>query len=579
MPQLRIGLAQMNSTVGDIDGNLISALDWCAKAAAAGCHLVILPEMVLTGYPIEDLALRQSFQEASKQAADNFAGMLALRGFGDLAVVFGYLDAQSTESKLGEPQGRPLNAAAVAHDGRIHARYYKHHLPNYGVFDEFRYFLPGQDSVAVRICGIDVAIAICEDIWQEGGPVAKIADQKPGLLVVINGSPFEVDKEDARFELVQKRAQQANTTIAYVNLVGAQDELVFDGDSMVVDANGELLSRAPMFQEGILLTDLDLPAATLEPQLADGTAVSVLSEWPVSPYLPAKPAIASRPTDIEMQYQALVVGLRDYVMKNGFKSVVLGISGGIDSALVATIACDAIGRDNVYGVLMPSKFSSSHSISDAEDLARRLVIKHETISIQDFVDSYHAKIELTGLAAENLQARARGVTLMALSNQHGHLVLTTGNKSELAVGYSTIYGDAVGGYAPIKDVFKTLVWEMSRWRNAIAESRGETPPIPVNSIEKEPSAELRPDQKDADSLPDYILLDQLLDAYVEEDLGKADLLVAGFSEELIDRVIRLVDAAEFKRRQYPPGPKISKRAFGRDRRLPITNRWREKTSE
>lgn len=569
----------MNSTVGDIDGNLISALDWCEKAAAAGCHLVVLPEMVLTGYPIEDLALRQSFQQASQQAADNFAGMLALRGFGDLAVVFGYLDAQPTESKLGEPQGRPLNAAAVAYDGQIHARYYKHHLPNYGVFDEFRYFFPGQESAAIRVCGIDVAIAICEDIWQEGGPVAKIADQKPGLLVVLNGSPFEVDKEDARLELVQKRAKQANTTIAYVNLVGAQDELVFDGDSMVVDANGELLARAPMFQEGILLTDLDLPAAPMEPTLADGTAVSVLSEWPVKPYSPAKPAIAKRPNDVEMQYQAVVVGLRDYVAKNGFKSVVLGISGGIDSALVAAIACDAISRDNVYGVLMPSKFSSSHSISDAQDLANRLGINHETISIQDFVDSYHAKIELTGLAAENLQARARGVTLMALSNQRGHLVLTTGNKSELAVGYSTIYGDAVGGYAPIKDVPKTLVWEMSRWRNAIAESRGETPPIPVNSIEKEPSAELRPDQKDADSLPDYILLDQLLDAYVEEDLGKAELLAIGFSEELIDRVIRLVDAAEFKRRQYPPGPKISKRAFGRDRRLPITNQWREKTSE
>lgn len=575
MPQLRIGLAQMNATVGDIDGNLKSALKWCAQAAESGCHIVVLPEMVLTGYPVEDLALRSSFQRYSIEAASRFAVELEKAGFGDLVVIFGYLDAIQKTSKLGEPKGKPLNAAAVAFGGALKAQYFKHHLPNYGVFDEFRYFVPGTESTAIRVAGINIVLAICEDIWQEGGPVARVADQDAGLLLVLNGSPFEVDKEDARFELVRQRAIQSRTAVAYVNLVGGQDELVFDGDSMVVSASGELISRAPMFAEGLLVTDLDLPGADLSPTLRDGTPITVLSEWPVTPYSPTKGAIAPRPSDTELQYQAIVTGLHDYVAKNGFKSVTLGLSGGIDSALVATIARDALGAEAVHGVLMPSKYSSDHSIHDAQDLARRLGITHQIVNIQPLVDSFHAQLELTGLAAENLQARARGVTLMAISNQHGHLVLTTGNKSELAVGYSTIYGDAVGGYAPIKDVPKTLVWEMARWRNQVAESRGEVAPIPVNSIEKEPSAELRPDQKDSDSLPDYLVLDRLLDEYVENDKGRSELIAAGFDSDLVDRVIRLVDLAEYKRRQYPPGPKISARAFGRDRRLPITSKWRE----
>ncbi len=403
-----------------------------------------------------------------------------------------------------------------------------------------------------------------------------MAKQNVGLLLVINGSPYEVNKDDTRLELVSRRAKEANASLAYVNMVGGQDELVFDGDSIVVNENGELLGRAPMFEEGLLTIDLDLPAASTNKVLSDGTEVSVISEWPFKPYPPLKPNIAPAISDIQTQYTAVVVGLRDYVKKNGFKSVILGLSGGIDSALVATIAVDAIGAQNVFGVSMPSKYSSDHSKFDAQDLANRLGIDFRTISIESFVTSFEGAISLTGLAAENLQARARGVTLMALSNQEGHLVLATGNKSELAVGYSTIYGDAVGGFAPIKDVPKTIVWEMAKWRNRLAIAQSKVTPIPDNSIIKEPSAELRPGQKDSDSLPDYELLDKLLDAYVEDDLGSSDLLKLGFAPELVDRVIKLVDRAEYKRRQYPPGTKISKRAFGRDRRLPITSAWVEK---
>jgi NAD+ synthase (glutamine-hydrolysing) len=331
-----------------------------------------------------------------------------------------------------------------------------------------------------------------------------------------------------------------------------------------------------MFEEGLLTLDLDLPAANTNKVLSDGTEVSIISEWPFKTYTPLKPNIAPAISDIQTQYAAVVVGLRDYVKKNGFKSVILGLSGGIDSALVATIAVDALGPENVFGISMPSKYSSDHSKSDAQDLANRLGIDFRTIAIESFVAAYESAIPLTGLAAENLQARARGVTLMALSNQEGHLVLATGNKSELAVGYSTIYGDAVGGFAPIKDVPKTIVWEMAKWRNRLAITQTKVAPIPENSITKEPSAELRPGQKDTDSLPDYELLDKLLDAYVEEDLGSKELIEMGFSQELVDRVIKMVDRAEYKRRQYPPGTKISKRAFGRDRRLPITSAWDEK---
>ncbi len=577
MPQIRLALAQVNPTVGDISGNSRMVRAWCRKAADAAAHVVAFPEMMLTGYPIEDLALRESFQQASTDAVGELAAQLLADGLGDLVVVVGHLSTHDSNSfRLGKPKGSPANTLSVLHQGKVIVDYYKHHLPNYGVFDEFRSFVPGDKSAVIRVGGADIALAICEDLWQEGGPVARVAKQNVGLLLVINGSPYEVNKDDTRLELVSRRAKEANASLAYVNMVGGQDELVFDGDSIVVNEKGELLGRAPMFEEGLLTLDLDLPAANTNKVLSDGTEVSIISEWPFKTYTPLKPNIAPAISDIQTQYAAVVVGLRDYVKKNGFKSVILGLSGGIDSALVATIAVDALGPENVFGISMPSKYSSDHSKSDAQDLANRLGIDFRTIAIESFVAAYESAIPLTGLAAENLQARARGVTLMALSNQEGHLVLATGNKSELAVGYSTIYGDAVGGFAPIKDVPKTIVWEMAKWRNRLAITQTKVAPIPENSITKEPSAELRPGQKDSDSLPDYELLDKLLDAYVEEDLGSKELIEMGFSQELVDRVIKMVDRAEYKRRQYPPGTKISKRAFGRDRRLPITSAWDEK---
>lgn len=576
MPQIRLALAQVNPTVGDIDGNCQLVRNWCSKAAAAAAHIVAFPEMMITGYPIEDLALRESFQESSILAVKQLAADLKNDGLADLVVIVGHLStAISGAEKLGRPNGNPTNSLSVLYQGEVVATYSKHHLPNYGVFDEFRNFVSGQDPTVIRVGGTDIALAICEDLWQEGGPVARVAKQNVGLLLVINGSPYEVNKDDTRLALVSKRAIEANATLAYVNMVGGQDELVFDGDSIVVNQNGELLARAPMFEEGLLTLDLDLPAASTNKTLGDGTQVKVVSEWPVKPYAPLKPSVAPAISDIQTQYHAVVLGLRDYVKKNKFKSVILGLSGGIDSALVAAIAVDAIGAANVFGVSMPSKYSSDHSKSDALDLAQRLGINFRTIPIESFVNAYESVIPLSGLAAENLQARARGVTLMALSNQEGHLVLATGNKSELAVGYSTIYGDAVGGFAPIKDVPKTIVWEMAKWRNQLAITQNKVAPIPNNSIVKEPSAELRPGQKDTDSLPDYQILDSLLDAYVERDLGSAELIKIGFDPQLVDRVIRMVDRAEYKRRQYPPGTKISKRAFGRDRRLPITNSWQE----
>ncbi len=572
MPQLRLALAQMNAVVGDLPGNAALVLDAARRAVAADAHLLVLPEMVLTGYPVEDLALRPSFQQAARDALHQLAADLVLNGAGELPVVVGHLDrlAEGTD-RLGRPRGGPVNAASVLHQGRIVARYVKHHLPNYGVFDEFRYFLPGDAPCVVRVGGVDVSLAICEDLWQEGGPVAWTRAASAGLLVVLNGSPYERDKDDVRLTLCARRAAEAGCPLAYVNLVGGQDELVFDGDSLVVDVDGSTLARAPQFSEDLLVVDLDL-AAGAEPAVR---SVVTISATPVPPYVvDAAPVAARLDADAEI-YGALVVGLRDYVRKNGFGSVTLGLSGGIDSALTAALACDALGPENVHGVSMPSFYSSQHSQDDAADLAVRTGCGFRTVPIASMVDAYQAELGLSGLAEENLQARVRGTTLMAISNAEGHLVLATGNKSELAVGYSTIYGDAVGGFAPIKDVAKTVVWRLARWRNADALARGETPPIPPNSIEKPPSAELRPGQLDTDSLPDYEVLDALLDAYVEQDHSAADLVADGFDPDLVQRVLRLTDTAEYKRRQYPPGTKISVRAFGRDRRLPVTSRWRE----
>jgi NAD+ synthase (glutamine-hydrolysing) len=547
--KLRVALAQINPTVGDLAGNagLIAAAVTAAKDH--GANLIVFPEMIVTGYPVEDLALRPSFQAASIRAVQEIAASIT----GDIVAIVGYLD-----------QG-PKNAVAVIHDGKIRATYVKRHLPNYGVFDEFRNFVAGDQSLVVRIHGVDVAVAICEDIWHS---LDSIASRTPGLLVVPNGSPFERNKDDVRLALVQKRAKEISAPVAYVNMTGGQDDLVFDGDSIVVGKDGSVLARTAQFDDQLIVIDIECEEGSARPDV-------VISEEPTSHATPALSSIATPLSDEAEMWQALVMGLRDYVGKNGFRSVVLGLSGGIDSALVAAIAIDALGAKRVNGVAMPSKYSSGHSVEDAQALADATGIHFRVTPIAPMVDAFMNNVVLKGLAEENLQARVRGTTLMGISNQEGHLVLATGNKSELAVGYSTLYGDAVGGFAPIKDIYKTDVWALSRYRNALALERGEVPPIPERSIIKEPSAELRPDQKDSDSLPDYPLLDQVLRAYVDEDHGYEALLAEGFDPELVRRVISLVDKAEYKRRQYPPGTKVSSRAFGKDRRLPMTSRWNE----
>ncbi|MFN8076200.1 MAG: NAD+ synthase [Kineosporiaceae bacterium] len=604
MPQLRLALAQVNPTVGDIAANTDLVRSWTARAAQEGAHLVVFPETVLTGYPVEDLALRSSFVDASRTALEGLALQLHAAGLGEVAVVVGYLDRvdlgaqrldaatlEGTElsrdlaesGRIALPKGLPQNCAAVLYRGQVAARYAKHHLPNYGVFDEFRIFVPGHDLTVVRLHGVDVAIAICEDLWQDGGPVAQTRAAGAELLVVPNASPYERNKDDVRGALVARRAAEAGCPLAYVNMIGGQDDLVFDGDSMVVGPDGGVLARAPQFVEHLLTVDLDLaPDATHDDEApVPGVRHVRLGEdadVAVPAFAPRAGSVAQPLTTEAEVYHALVLGLRDYVRKNGFRSVVLGLSGGIDSALVAAIAVDALGPEHVVGVSMPSGYSSQHSRDDAADLAQRLGLDYRVVPIAPMVQSFLDALGLSGVAEENLQARVRGVVLMGLSNQEGHLTLTTGNKSELAVGYSTIYGDSVGGFNPIKDVPKTLVWELARWRDAQAVEQGLTPPIPENSITKAPSAELRPGQVDQDSLPPYDLLDRLLERYVEGAHGRSELLADGFDAATVDSVVTMVDRAEWKRRQSAPGPKVSPIAFGRDRRLPITSRWREHES-
>ena len=579
MAQMRLALAQVNPTVGDLAGNAQAVREWTARAAAQGAHLVAFPEMMLTGYPVEDLALRASFVDASRAALARLATDLVADGHGDLPVVLGYLD-HAPYSVGATAQPLPQNCAAVLHRGQVRARYAKHHLPNYGVFDEFRIFAPGKDLTVVRVGDIDVAIAICEDLWQEGGPVAQTRAAGAELLLVINGSPYEQDKDDVRYELAARRAAEAGCTLAYLNLVGGQDELVFDGDSLVVNAAGQILARGPQFEQDLLVVDLDLEPSTLNAAhpSGDGVVHVTISDTPIPAYAAAPATLAARLDPVGEVYRALQLGLGDYVRKNGFRSVLLGVSGGIDSTLVATIAADALGGENVVAISNPSRYSSQGSRDDAAELAQNLGLDYRVIPIEPMVSACLDSVKLTGVAEENLQARVRAVVWMGLSNQEGHLVLANSNKSEVSVGYSTIYGDSVGGYAPLKDVPKTMVWKLARWRNAEAERRGEKPPIPLASISKAPSAELRPGQVDQDSLPPYELLDAILDRYVEGAWGRAELVEAGFDADVVDKVVGLVDRAEWKRRQFAPGPKISSLAFGRDRRLPITSRWREQDS-
>lgn len=565
MTHLRFALAQIDTCVGDLDGNADKIMHYAHLAAHEGAHVVVFPEMTLTGYPIEDLALRRTFRKAAWDKANWLATELEADGLGDLYVAVGTVGTDHASDK-------PRNRMVVLHDGMVWAGYDKHFLPNYGVFDEFRIFAAGDRTVVLDIDGVRIGVAICEDIWQDGGPVARLADEHIDVLMTMNGSPYEEGKTHTRYDLAVRRAAEVGAPVIYVNQVGGQDDLVFDGGSFVVDRDGTLLERSPMFMEHLGLFDLDTDA---EHQTTGD--------------------IADLPDPDEEVYTACVLGLKDYMAKNRFSGVCLGLSGGIDSALVAAMAADACGGHNVHGISMPSMYSSIGSKDDAADLAANIGAHYDVQLIEPMFNVYQGQLNLEGVAAENLQARIRGVIVMAYSNSLGLLAVATGNKSELACGYSTIYGDAVGGYAPIKDLLKTRVWELSRWRNRAAAAgvgigglrivgnengdAGTPLPggvmIPVSSIEKAPSAELRPGQKDSDSLPEYELLDKVLAAYIEHAHGRADLLADGFDEKTVDTVMRLVDRAEWKRRQYPLGPKVTALAFGRDRRLPVTNAFRE----
>ena len=545
MPTLRLAMAQINPSVGDLVGNSQQILEKVRQAQEMGANLVLFPEMVLTGYPIEDLALSRDFLLESEKSLEALASELAHLGHGQMRVVVGHPALAKTPTAWAIGQ----NCASLIFDGKVQARYAKHHLPNYSVFDEFRVFVPGNELLVFELNGLKIATVICEDIWQTGGPVAKISENDVDLTLVLNGSPFERSKTDTRLELVQSIAAKHSSAVAYVNLVGGQDDLVFDGNSFLIDSHGKVVSRAKQFEEDLLVVEIQSKSEIRQMSSSTGTQSDHAQIW-----------------------NALVLGVRDYVHKNRFKSVVLGLSGGIDSAVCAAIAVDAIGADNVYGVSLPSKYSSEHSLSDAATLAENTGLKYSTEDIEPYVEQFVSKLALQGLAAENLQARVRALILMAKSNTDGHLLLSTGNKTELAVGYSTIYGDAAGGYAPIKDVEKTLVWDLARYRNELAVQNKQTPPIPESSINKPPSAELRANQLDQDTLPEYEVLDQILELHIEQRKSELEIVAGGFDATTVSAVIKLVSASEWKRRQSAIGPRITKLAFGRERRFPIT-RW------
>jgi NAD+ synthase (glutamine-hydrolysing) len=543
MPAVRVAMAQINPTVGDLSGNSAKILDAAKRSQSQGAQLVVFPELALTGYPIEDLALSRDFLAASEKTLEELATNVDQAGLGEMTLVVGYPGF----SKKPSSWAIGANKAALISKGKVLDSYAKHHLPNYSVFDEYRVFVPGQDLLTFEHQGLTFATVICEDIWQSGGPVAQIGSSKVDLTLVLNGSPFETSKTDSRLELVEALAKSQSTAVAYVNLVGGQDDLVFDGNSFVVDSTGKQILRSKQFDEDLSIFEIESKSKI--------TAVTEREE---------------PKNQMQQIWYALVLGLGDYVRKNGFRSVVLGLSGGIDSALCASLAVDALGAKNVFGVGMPSKYSSEHSLTDAQALASNTGLIYSEQPIEAMVETAMGQLKLDGLAAENLQARVRALILMGLSNQNGHLVLTTGNKSELAVGYSTIYGDSVGGFAPIKDVEKSLVWELAKYRNELAIESGATPPIPTSSISKPPSAELRPGQTDQDSLPDYATLDQILELHIEQRLSSSEISAKGFDSTLVDEVLRLVKNAEWKRRQGAIGPRITKLAFGRERRMPIT---------
>jgi NAD+ synthase (glutamine-hydrolysing) len=573
MRRFRVSLAQINPTVGDIEGNTRRIVDGIAQARALGADLVAFPELAITGYPPEDLLFKSAFIEANLAALADVTK--AARG---LTAVVGFVDKRQDL----------FNAAAVVHDGTLAGVYHKQYLPNYGVFDENRYFQAGREASVFTIGPTCIAVNVCEDVWYPTGPTTPQALAGAELIVTINGSPYHAGKARFRERMIATRAADDVVWLAFVNMVGGQDELVFDGASMIVDPHGETVARAHQFIEEIVTADLDLDAvfrARLQDsrrrkETLDVARAPVISVPPLPTRVQAPPApapLAEPLPRVDEVFQALVVGTRDYVRKNGFKRVVIGLSGGIDSSLVAAVAVEALGRENVTGVTMPSPFSSRGTRDDARRLAKNLGIEFMRLPISTVFKGFLKSLAepFKGLkedvTEENIQARIRGTLLMALSNKFGWLVLTTGNKSEIAVGYSTLYGDMAGGFAVIKDVPKTLVYELSRHVNA----RAGKPVIPESVIDRAPSAELRHEQKDQDTLPPYDVLDAILEAYVEDSRGVADLIAQGFAPETVRKVVRMIDAAEYKRRQGPIGVKITPRAFGRDWRLPIVNRFRE----
>lgn len=546
---MRVAGAQVNLTVGDISGNEERIAAAMARASDAGADVLLLPELAISGYPPEDLVLRRDFVESNIAALRRLA-----RSSGRMTTVVGFVDfatGRGARAEDAEPRA-VANAAAVISDGEIRGVYHKVLLPNYGVFDEDRYFISGADPDRTwDIEGIPVGVSVCEDIWLADGPPSQQAANGARILLNINASPFHRGKAIEREEMLAARARAGEASVVYLNLVGGQDELVFDGASVVIGRDGELLHRSPQFEEDFFVVDVPVG----DESVAEGSIAPLLEP-------------------IEEIYRALTVGLRDYCRKNGFEGVVVQLSGGIDSAVTATIAHDALGPQSVWSVGMPSRFSSQHSVDDARTLAENLGIRFDLVPIDGVFSAYldalgevFAGTE-SGVAEENLQARTRGTIAMAISNKYGPMVLATGNKSEMAVGYATLYGDMVGGYSVLKDVFKGVVYELARWRNKSSQV------IPQTTIDKAPSAELRPDQKDSDSLPPYELLDAILERYIEDDMGVAEIVADGYDAETVHEVARLVDRNEYKRRQSAPGVKITTKAFGKDRRLPITNRYR-----
>ena len=572
---MRVALAQINTTVGDIAGNVEKAVDAVNRAAEAGADLVALPELTVTGYPPEDLLMRQSFLEENLEGLEGFAGAVPE---GVVAAV-GFVDLD----------GDLFNACAVVSGGRVLHRYHKRYLPNYSVFDENRYFREGEGAPVVKMGGTLVGVTVCEDMWYPGGPAREQALAGASVLLNINGSPYHRRKILSRERMLRVRASDSGCYVVWCNLVGGQDELVFDGASVVIGPEGDVLARARQFDEDLLVADIHPEAALIQrlhdPRPRKETTQRPVEQVPVPGYeikpkgaAPEKPRVQRLLDEEREVLEALVLGLRDYFRKNGFSRAVLGLSGGIDSSLAAAVAVRALGPENVTGVLMPSRYTTELSNTDAAALAKNLGIDTQTVPIGPAFDAYGEMLKdaFKGLpedvTEENLQSRIRGNILMALSNKFGWIVLSTGNKSEMSVGYSTLYGDSAGGFAVIKDVPKNLVYRVSREINRAEEREV----IPASILDKEPSAELRENQRDTDSLPPYEVLDPILEAYIEDDMGISEIVAAGFEEQDVRRIVGLVDRAEYKRRQAPTGIKVTGRAFGRDRRMPITNRYKER---